>query len=150
LIFGLIARLLAVVDISGRFLAQEVVMISSDAEQATARIVERMQELRRHLADKSFEGIGVSVPGRVHPVTQQILLAPNLKWHGFDLKGALEQGLDLQVVDRQRRKCLPALGILIWPPRRSQGRGTSCGFRRDWNSSTYRRSTSIGFQRSSR
>jgi predicted NBD/HSP70 family sugar kinase len=99
--------ILAVVDLSGRFLAQEILMIASDAEQATARIVERMQEFRSHFVDKSFEGIGVSVPGRVHPVTQQILLAPNLNWHDFDLKGALERGLNLQVeIDNDANACL--------------------------------------------
>jgi predicted NBD/HSP70 family sugar kinase len=99
--------ILAVVDLSGRFLAQETVMTVSDAERATARIVERMQQLRDQYAHKSFEGIGVSVPGRVHPVTQKILLAPNLKWHDFDLKGALEKGLGLQVeIDNDANACL--------------------------------------------
>jgi transcriptional regulator of PTS gene len=45
-----------------------------------------MHALREEYSTKSFEGIGVSVPGRVHPVTKRALLAPNLKWHDFDLK----------------------------------------------------------------
>jgi len=99
--------ILAVIDLSGRFLAQETVTTVSNAERATAKIVERMQQLRSQHADKSFEGIGVSVPGRVHPVTQRILLAPNLKWHDFDLKGALETGLGLQVeIDNDANACL--------------------------------------------
>jgi len=99
--------ILAVIDLTGRFLAQETVTTVSSAERATAKIVERMQQLRNQYSDKSFEGIGVSVPGRVHPVTQRILLAPNLKWHDFDLKGALEKGLGLQVeIDNDANACL--------------------------------------------
>jgi predicted NBD/HSP70 family sugar kinase len=99
--------ILAVIDLTGRFLAQETVTTVSSAERATAKIVERMQQLRSRYADKSFEGVGVSVPGRVHPVTQRILLAPNLKWHDFDLKGALEKGLGLQVeIDNDANACL--------------------------------------------
>ena len=99
--------IMAVVDLSGRFLAQETVTTVSDAEKATARIVERMRQLRRQYADKSFEGIGVSVPGRVHPATQRILMAPNLKWRDFDLKGALERGSGLQVeIDNDANACL--------------------------------------------
>jgi predicted NBD/HSP70 family sugar kinase len=99
--------ILAVIDLTGRFLAQETVTTVSSAERATAKIVERMQQLRNQYSDKSFEGIGVSVPGRVHPVTQRILLAPNLRWHNFDLKGALEKGLGLQVeIDNDANACL--------------------------------------------
>jgi len=99
--------ILAVIDLTGRFLAQETVTTVSSAERATAKIMERMQQLRSQYSDKSFEGVGVSVPGRVHPVTQRILLAPNLKWHDFDLKGELEKGLGLQVeIDNDANACL--------------------------------------------
>jgi predicted NBD/HSP70 family sugar kinase len=99
--------IVAIIDLSGRFLAHETVMLLSDPTAAIARIVDRMQQLRKQHADKSFEGVGVSVPGRVHPVTQRILMAPNLKWHDFDLKGALEAGLGLQVeLDNDANACL--------------------------------------------
>jgi len=99
--------ILAVVDLSGRFLSRETVMTVSDPKRAIIRIVERMRALRERHADKSFEGIGVSVPGRVHPVTQRLLLAPNLKWHDFDLKRALKKELNLQVeIDNDANACL--------------------------------------------
>jgi len=66
--------------------------------------MERM--LARH-PEKSFEGIGVSLPGRVDPVTQQLLLAPNLKWHDYDIKAAIEKRLRLQVeLDNAANACL--------------------------------------------
>jgi len=89
--------ILAVVDLSGRFLSHETVVTVADPEASMAKIVERMRRLRQRHSDKTFEGIGVSVPGRVDRVTQRLLLAPNLKWHDFDIKAALEKGLDLQV-----------------------------------------------------
>jgi predicted NBD/HSP70 family sugar kinase len=99
--------ILAVVDLSGRFLSRETVMTYSDPKRTVAHVAEHMRVLRKRHADKSFEGIGVSVPGRVHPVTQRLLLAPNLKWQDFDLKGALEKESKLQVeIDNDANACL--------------------------------------------
>jgi transcriptional regulator of PTS gene len=99
--------ILAVVDLCGRFLSRETMMTYSDPRRTVSQIIKRMHLLRERHADKSFEGIGVSVPGRVHPVTQRVLLAPNLKWNDFDLKGTLEKESDLQVeIDNDANACL--------------------------------------------
>jgi predicted NBD/HSP70 family sugar kinase len=99
--------ILAVVDLCGRFLSRETMMTYSDPKRTVSQIVSRMRLLRERHANKSFEGIGISVPGRVHPVTQRVLLAPNLKWNDFDLKGALEKKLGLQVeIDNDANACL--------------------------------------------
>jgi transcriptional regulator of PTS gene len=99
--------ILAVVDLCGHFLSRETMMTYSDPRRTVSQIVKRIHLLRERHADKSFEGIGVSVPGRVHPVTQRVLLAPNLKWNDFDLKGALEKESDLQVeIDNDANACL--------------------------------------------
>jgi predicted NBD/HSP70 family sugar kinase len=99
--------ILAVVDLSGGFLAQETIPLGSEPKAAMARIVEAMKGLRRQFPAKTFEGVGVCVPGRVHPGTQRILLAPNLHWEDFDLRGALQKGLKLQVeIDNDANVCL--------------------------------------------
>lgn len=99
--------ILAVIDLTGRFLSHETVMTVTDPAAATEKIISRMQHLRNQHPTKSFEGIGVSVPGRVDPETQRLILAPNLHWHEFDLKGALEKGLGLQVeMDNDANACL--------------------------------------------
>jgi len=99
--------ILAVIDLTGRFLSRETVMTVSDPEIALERIVERMRVLRTHHSDKTFEGIGVSVPGRVHPETQRLLLAPNLHWGDFDLGSKLEAALKLQVeMENDANACL--------------------------------------------
>ncbi len=98
---------LAVVDLSGRFLAQESVAIEPDPKAATATMIAALLELRERFPEKRFEGVGVCVPGRVHPATQRILLAPNLHWGEFDLRGTLQKGLKLQVeIDNDANVCL--------------------------------------------
>src|ERR1700761_4735915 len=56
-----------------------------------------MQWMRDAHRAGSFEGIGLSMPGRVHPGTQRLILAPNLKWGDFDIKKEFEQKMKLQV-----------------------------------------------------
>jgi predicted NBD/HSP70 family sugar kinase len=97
----------AVVDLSGRFLSHESVRTVSDPRLSIERIASHMKSLQAKHGDKSFEGIGVSAPGRVDPVTQKLLLAPNLKWRDFDIKKALEEAMGLQVeMDNDANACL--------------------------------------------
>ncbi len=99
--------ILAVVDLSGRFLSRETVPNFSDPQRTVAQLGKRMRALVAEHTGKSFEGVGVSLPGRVHPVTQRLLLAPNLHWHDFDLKSALEAETGLQVeMDNDANVCL--------------------------------------------
>lgn len=99
--------ILAVVDLSGRFLSRETIATYSDLRKTVSQIGKRMRDLRAEHASKSFEGIGVSLPGRVHSATQRVLLAPNMNWHEFDLKSALEDVSGLQVeIDNDANVCL--------------------------------------------
>ncbi len=99
--------ILAVIDLNGRFLAHEEVRISADPERSLAAIVDAMIALRARHPGKTFEGIGISVPGRVHPVTNRLILAPNLKWSDFDLKAAIQDRLKLQVeLENDATACL--------------------------------------------
>lgn len=89
--------IVALLDLNGRFLAREVVPLASDPGPAIAKIVLCMEAMRASHSSRSFEGIGVSMPGRVDPETQRLILAPNLKWGGFDIKSAIEKAMRLQV-----------------------------------------------------
>jgi transcriptional regulator of PTS gene len=44
-----------------------------------------------------FEGIGISLPGRVDFQSQKLAFAPNLKWRNLDLKTPLERATGLPV-----------------------------------------------------
>lgn len=99
--------IIAVVDLNGRFLSREVIPIASDPERGVQRVIECMKSLRASHSDKSFEGIGISLPGRVDPVAQRLILAPNLKWYDYDIKGAIERAMRLQVeMDNAANACL--------------------------------------------
>ena len=99
--------ILAVVDINGHFLSRETILLASDATHASAKLADALYALRERYPDKTFEGVGVSVPGRVDPETQRILLAPNLHWTNFDLKQILEDRLGLRVeLDNDANACL--------------------------------------------
>lgn len=99
--------IVAVVDLSGRFLSHETITTATAPQAAVAKLVKKMRSLRSQYKEKTFEGIGVSVPGRVDPVTHRLLMAPNLKWGGFDIKSALERETELQVeIDNDANACL--------------------------------------------
>jgi predicted NBD/HSP70 family sugar kinase len=89
--------IVALVDLNGRFLAREAVPLVSEPARSIAKIVQCMESMRAAHGDRSFEGIGISMPGRVDPETQRLILAPNLKWADYDIKGAIEEHMQLQV-----------------------------------------------------
>jgi predicted NBD/HSP70 family sugar kinase len=66
-----------------------------------------MQSIRSLHKDRSCEGIGISIPGRVDPESQRILLAPNLKWGDYDVKSVVEEAMHLQVeLENAANACL--------------------------------------------
>jgi len=89
--------IVALIDLNERFLARSVVPLTAEPERAVGRIIDCMKVMRESHPEKSFEGIGLSMPGRVDPATQRLILAPNLKWIGYDIKKAFEQQMKLQV-----------------------------------------------------
>ncbi len=89
--------IVALVDLNGRFLAREAVPLVSEPARSVAKIMQSMQAMRAAHSDRSFEGIGISMPGRVEPESQRLILAPNLKWADYDIKGVMEEQMQLQV-----------------------------------------------------
>jgi predicted NBD/HSP70 family sugar kinase len=98
---------IAVVDLNGRFLSREALPLVSDPERGVGNIIASMERMIEMYPEKSFEGIGLSLPGRVDPVTERLILAPNLPWSLFDLKKAIESRIPLQVeMDNAANACL--------------------------------------------
>ncbi len=99
--------ILAAVDLNGRFLSREVVPLIPDAVKGTQAIAVALDRIRKQHVGKTFEGVGLSLPGRVDESTQRLLLAPNLKWKDFDIKKSLEAHLSLTVeMDNAANACL--------------------------------------------
>jgi predicted NBD/HSP70 family sugar kinase len=98
---------IAVVDLNGRFLSREALPLVSDPERGVGNIISGMERMMEFHPDKSFEGIGISLPGRVDPVSQRLILAPNLPWSLYDMKTAIEKRIPLQVeMDNAANACL--------------------------------------------
>ena len=83
------------VDLNGRILSSSSLPVGKDPARAIKSIVTCLKRLRDSHPNKSLEGIGVSVPGRVSEKTERIVFAPNLKWAGFDLKQQIEAEMGL-------------------------------------------------------
>lgn len=89
--------IVALVDLNGRFLEREAVPLVSGVERSVHKIIQSMQIMRASHSNRSFEGIGISMPGRVAPKSQRLILAPNLNWGDYDIKSAIEEKMQLQV-----------------------------------------------------
>jgi len=99
--------IVAVVDLNGRFLTRETLPLVSDPERGVQNLIACIDRMRAMHADKSIEGIGLSLPGRVDPVKQRLILSPNLPWSSYDIKTAIEKAIPLQVeMDNAANACL--------------------------------------------
>jgi predicted NBD/HSP70 family sugar kinase len=99
----------AIVDLNGRFLSRAQLPVTSDPEKTIAGIVESMLRMKANHAQRSFQGVGIALPGRVDSATQRLRFAPNLGWRDFDIKGAIEKGTGMAVeMDNAANACLLA------------------------------------------
>ena len=92
-----IVTTLALADLDANFLAQDSLATPQDPKQFLAELVPRVRKLMQARPELTFEGIGVSLPGRIDLASKQIVFAPNLGWKDFDLKTPLEKATRLPV-----------------------------------------------------
>jgi predicted NBD/HSP70 family sugar kinase len=100
---------IAVVDLNGRILSRAQMPVTRDPEKTFANMVEIMLRMKQNHPGRSFEGVGLALPGRVDPATRRLRFAPNLGWRDFDIQGTLEKGTGLAVeMDNAANACLLA------------------------------------------
>jgi predicted NBD/HSP70 family sugar kinase len=87
----------AVAGIDSHFLAQESMTTGKDPDEFVTRLARRINDLMRAHPKSSYEGIGVSLPGRIDVKTQRLTFAPNLGWGEIDIKTPLEKATGLPV-----------------------------------------------------
>jgi predicted NBD/HSP70 family sugar kinase len=110
---------LAVADLDAHFIAQESLPTSQSAPEFIAELVARLRALMRTHPEISYEGIGVSLPGRVDLATQRLVFAPNLAWRDVDLKTPIERATGLEVdLENAANACALAE---IWFGRHTEG-----------------------------
>src|ERR1035437_706568 len=88
---------IALANLSGHFLAQESMPTPASSEKFVKQVSQRIGELRKAHPHMAYEGIGVSLPGRVDLSSQKLVFAPNLGWREMDLKVQLEHAPGLSV-----------------------------------------------------
>jgi len=86
----------AVADVNGRFLSQEAMPTPKSPRVAANKLAKRFRHLMDTHRGLVFEGIGISLPGRLDSALQRVVFAPNLKWSSYDLKGAIERATGLR------------------------------------------------------
>src|SRR5581483_1439027 len=88
---------LGISDVNGSFSSQDVLRTPADPETAIRELVQRIRPLLSSRSEVSFEGIGISLPGRIDAASQQLVFAPNLNWPQIDLKKRIERETGLEV-----------------------------------------------------
>jgi predicted NBD/HSP70 family sugar kinase len=88
---------MALADLAGEFLVQETLATPSSPEDFVGLVGQRIRQLMKQHPEMAYEGVGVSLPGRVDLASQRFVFAPNLGWHREDLKQQMELATGLSV-----------------------------------------------------
>ncbi|HEU5340070.1 ROK family transcriptional regulator [Edaphobacter sp.] len=88
---------IAVTDLGGKIVAQNVVDLPDDPTRAIQPMVAAIRKLMDAHRDKSFDGIGVSLPGRADPQLEKLIFAPNLNWPVLSIKSRIQRATGLRV-----------------------------------------------------
>jgi predicted NBD/HSP70 family sugar kinase len=104
---------LAMVDINGQIVTRETVPLSArehadeDLRNVLQKIAQAARTLRAMSVDYCFDGVGVSVSGRVAPETHRLMFSPNAPWIQADLYTELEKALGVPVeMENAANACL--------------------------------------------
>lgn len=111
--------MLAVSSMDMRILAHESMPTGRDPKDFINRLGRRITDLMRAHPKSSYEGIGISVPGRVDVASQRLTFAPNLHWSDVDFKTPLEKltGLPVELENAANACALAEL----WSGRHGEG-----------------------------
>jgi predicted NBD/HSP70 family sugar kinase len=110
---------MALADLDAHFVAQESLPTLANPAQFIDELAGRLKALMRTHPEITYEGIGVSLPGRVDLATQRLVFAPNLAWSDVDLRTPLERATGLPVdLENAANACALAE---IWFGRHTEG-----------------------------
>jgi predicted NBD/HSP70 family sugar kinase len=87
----------AVTDLAGRIITQQLVVVPEGATKALNAIVNAIRKVLAAHSGLSFDGIGICLPGRTDLHLQKLIFAPNLKWPVLSLKSKMERATGLRV-----------------------------------------------------
>ncbi|HEY5382756.1 MAG TPA: ROK family transcriptional regulator [Acidobacteriaceae bacterium] len=87
---------LAVSDLGGKIIAQKLLDIPESSRSVGAIVTAIKRVIAEH-KQKSFDGIGVCLPGRTDPILEQAIFAPNLHFPVRDIRGRIAKATGLRV-----------------------------------------------------
>lgn len=109
----------ALADLNARFTSQLSFPTAADPNDFIANLTEHVDAFINSHPHIFFEGIGVSVPGRVDLKSKRLVFAANLGWTDVDFKTPLENATNLPVeIENAANACALAE---IWFERRGEG-----------------------------
>jgi predicted NBD/HSP70 family sugar kinase len=110
---------IALANLNAQFIAHESFATNPNPKIFTKDLTERLQSFIKLHPQVYFEGIGVSIPGRVDSISKRIVFAPNLGWRDVDLQTPVERATNLLVeIENAANACALAE---IWFDKRSDG-----------------------------
>jgi predicted NBD/HSP70 family sugar kinase len=97
---------IAVADLSGRIIAQNVVSMPQDQSKSIKVVISSIRNIIAAHPNRSFNGIGVSIPGRIDSNLQEFTFAPRLRWPFSGLNKRIQKATGLQVeIDNVANAC---------------------------------------------
>jgi predicted NBD/HSP70 family sugar kinase len=89
---------LAVTDLSGKILDETQLSLPKNPKKVIGAILGAIRKTITAHKDRSFEGIGITLPGRFSHQLERAVFAPNVKWPIAEIKSRVEQAIGLPVV----------------------------------------------------
>jgi predicted NBD/HSP70 family sugar kinase len=96
----------AVVDLGGGIVAQNIVTLPVEPRKAIQPLIAAIRKLIAAHDDRSFDGIGISLPGRADPTLEKLVFAPNMNWPVLAIKSRIQRATGLRVeMDNDANAC---------------------------------------------
>ena len=90
--------MLAVTDLGGNIVSLSSVKLLAHPQKVIGAILSPIQKMLRAHPNRTFEGVGINVPGRFDPGQEKSIFAPNVAWPIGELKSRVEKSTGLPVV----------------------------------------------------
>lgn len=88
---------IAVSDLSGRIVSQNVFNLPPDTTKALTSVLSGIRKVMNANKTMQFDGVGVCLPGRADRNLKKFIFAPRLHWPIAELKSRIQQATELPV-----------------------------------------------------
>jgi predicted NBD/HSP70 family sugar kinase len=97
---------LAIADLDGRIVVQQVIELPADAKRGMKTLLAAVTKMIEGNPERTFSGVGVCLPGRADLKLKKLIFAPNLHWPVLSIKDQIEAAIGLPVeIDNVANAC---------------------------------------------